>query len=451
MDITKLRNAADEAAAEVVKRSDEYDAIADNADASDEEYEDAKRALLEATDEAEKREQRVKDVEASEQARAKYTKEPGSENETEIKRDKITVDEPDMYTQRKPGFLQDLYRSQLKGDPGAAERIAKHQAYEIAKLEERAIATGTLGGIIPPQYLVDLYAKAPRNGRIYADQQNRDDPLPDTGMSLIVPRLTQGTAASVQATENATLDTQDVVELDLTVPVRTIGGYIPVSRQTLERASYSEGILFEDLVARYYAALDVDCLNGSGASGHMLGVLQTSGVLTSVAGVATITSIWPKIADIIQQINSNVGGLGYMADKIFMHPRRWGFFEAALDTAGRPIFGINGLPNYAPNADGEAAGYGPVGRIHGLPVYTDANIPTNFHTDEDPIIVSATRIVHLWERNEDPVTLSFEQQAGTALQVQLIAYGYAAFTAGRYPAASGYVYGAGLVAPTFGS
>jgi HK97 family phage major capsid protein len=235
------------------------------------------------------------------------------------------------------------------------------------------------------------------------------------------------------------------------VPVRTIGGYIPVSRQTLERASYSEGILFEDLVARYYAALDVDCLNGSGASGHMLGLLQTSGVVTSVAGVATLTSIWPKIADVIQQINSNVGGLGYMADKIFMHPRRWGFFEAALDTAGRPVFGINGLPNYAPNAAGEAAGYGPVGRIHGLPVYTDANIPTNFHTDEDPIIVSATRIVHLWERSEDPVTLSFEQQAGTSLQVQLIAYGYAAFTAGRYPAASGYVYGAGLVAPTFGS
>jgi len=449
MDITKLRTLADEAAAEVVKRSEEYDAVADNADASDEEYEDAKRALLEATEEAEKREQRVKDVQASEQARAKYTKtDDDPDLEPATRATKIKVDEPDMYTRGKPGFLQDLYRSQLKGDPGAAERIAKHQAYEV---EKRAIATGTLGGIIPPQYLVDLYAKAPRNGRIYADQQNRDDPLPDTGMSLIVPRLTQGTAAAVQATENTALTTQDVVELDLTVPVRTIGGYIPVSRQTLERASYSEGILFEDLVARYYAALDVDCLNGSGASGHMLGVLQTSGVVTSSTATATLTAIWPKIADVIQQINTNVGGLGYMADKIFMHPRRWGFFEAQLDTAGRPVFGINGMPNYAPNADGEAAGYGPVGRIHGLPVYTDANIPTNFHTDEDPIIVSATRIVHLWERSEDPVTLSFEQQAGTSLQVQLIAYGYAAFTAGRYPAASGYVYGAGLVAPTFGS
>jgi hypothetical protein len=30
----------------------------------------------------------------------------------------------------------------------------------------------TLGGIIPPQYLVDLYAKASRNGRVFADQVN---------------------------------------------------------------------------------------------------------------------------------------------------------------------------------------------------------------------------------------------------------------------------------------
>jgi hypothetical protein len=87
----------------------------------------------------------------------------------------------------------------------------------------------------------------------------------------------------------------------------------------------------------------------------------------------------------------------------------------------------------------------------GLPVFTDANIPTNLGagTNEDRIIVMASPVVHLWERAGDPVTLSFEQQAGTSLQVQLIVFGYVAFTAGRYPAASGVVSGAGLVTPTF--
>jgi HK97 family phage major capsid protein len=247
-------------------------------------------------------------------------------------RGRIEVSEPDMYSPESRSFLGDLYMSQMKGDLTATDRLTRHQNYE---LEKRAITTGTLGGLIPPQYLVDMYAKAARNGRIFADQVNRSDPLPDTGMTLIVPRLTQGTAAAVQATENNPVTTQDVTETDLDVPVRTIGGYVPVSRQTLDRAAYSEAIIFEDLIARYFAALDTSCLNGLGTSGDHLGVLQTSGVVTSSAPNATLTNVWPKIADVIQQINSNVEGLGYMADKVFMHPAALGLVRGGA-RHGRP-------------------------------------------------------------------------------------------------------------------
>ena len=47
----------------------------------------------------------------------------------------------------------------------------------------------------------------------------------------------------------------------------------------------------------------------------------------------------------------------------------------------------------------------------------------------------ASGLVHLWERPNDPVTVSFEAQAASSLQVQLVAFGYAAFTPGRVPAA----------------
>lgn len=361
----------------------------------------------------------------------------------------VQVNEADLYAKGSGrSFLGDLFASQIKNDPLASERIAKHQAFEV---ERYAVATATLGGIIPPQYLVDLVAKASRNGRVFADQVNHQD-LPDSGMSLIIPRLTQGLATGVQASESATVATQDPTETDLTVPVRTIAGYSPVSRQTLERAAYSDAILFEDLIARYWAMVDTQALNGSGSSGQMLGLLNTSGVSASTASTATVAGVWPKIADVIQQINTAVGGLGYVADKIFMHPRRWGFFEASVDSQNRPLFGIsdNG-PYFNVNGTGDPSEYGAVGRMHGLPVYTDANIPTNggAGTNQDSIIVASSGVVHLWERAADPVTLSFEQQAGTSLQVQLVAYGYAAFTAGRYPAAVGVVSGAGLVPPTF--
>jgi HK97 family phage major capsid protein len=269
-------------------------------------------------------------------------------------------------------------------------------------------------------------------------------------MSLIVPRITTPTAAGSQSAENAALTTQDAAETDLTVNVRTLGGYVPVSRQAIERAAYSDQILFEDLIARYWAALDTQAINGSGGT-QLPGLLGTSGISTSSATTATVAGVWPKIADVIQQINAASGGLGYVANKIVMHPRRWGFFEAALDSSNRPIFGISGQPMFNVQGTGEPSGYGEVGRMHGLRVFLDANIPTNqgTNTNEDRIIVFASDAVPLWERQGDPVTLSFEQQAGTSLQVQLIAYGYAAFTAGRYPAASGVVSGAALVAPTF--
>ena len=360
----------------------------------------------------------------------------------------MKIKEPDMYVAGGRSFLTDLYAAQLKSDGQAQERINKHQQREMEKF---AITSATLGGIIPPAYLVDLYAKASRNGRVFADQVN-NSPLPDVGMSIIVPRLTQGLAAAAQTTQNTTVVTQDITETDLTVNVNTISGYSPVSRQGLERAAYSDQILFEDLIARYWAILDTYCLNGSGSNNQPLGLLGTSSISASTASTATVAGVWPKIADVIQQINTAVGGLGYNASKIFMHPRRWGFFEAALDSQNRPLIVPSGGGFNQMGVDAnQAPDYGYVGQMHGLPVFTDANIPTNTgaSTNQDSIIVIADKVVHLFERAGDPVTLSFEQTGATNLTVNLIAYGYVAFTAGRYPGASGAVTGVGLVPPTF--
>lgn len=440
--LKELREAYNAACEALDKRIAEYDALA--ADASQEDVDAAGEAVREATVECDARDKAVKDAEAVERSRGQHQRVVIPDTPV---LPALRVDEPDMYGRGRRSFLDDLYRSQIKGEPGAHERISRHQQFE---LEKRAITSSTFGGLIPPQYLLDLYAKASRNGRVFADQVN-GKPLPDEGMSLIIPRLTTGTAAGIQATENTTVTTQDIVESDLTVPVRTIAGYVPVSRQGLERAAYNEEILTEDLIARYWQTLDFQCIDGSGSSGQILGLLGVSGIKTSAASSGDLIGCYPHIADVIQQIDTAVGGLGYRPTKIVMHPRRWGAFTATLDGDSRPILGINGLPLLNPAAVGEAAQYGFVGNLLGLPVYVDANIPTNLGggTNEDVILIFADPVVHLWERDEDPVTLAFEQTSGTALTIQLIAYGYAAFTAGRYPGASGTV--TGLTPPTFGS
>jgi HK97 family phage major capsid protein len=454
--LSEMLGAYNQACERVQEMVAAVDALDARDDATVEEYAAANDAVGEATEAADAAKRDLDQRQVIERARAGYKPEPvpaGANTD-------VRVDEPEMYQQGGPQtFLRDVYLRDLRHDPAAAERLARHQLYELQRIEKeagekRAVATATLGGAIPPQYLVNLYAKALRNGRVYANQANRSEPLPDTGMSLIIPRFTTGLAAGVQTSESTAVTTQDPVEADLTVNVRTIAGYSPVSRQTLERAQYSEAILMEDLGARYAAGVDSQCISGSGASGQILGVLNTASISTSTVATATVAAVWPKIADLIQQIETAVGGLGINADKIFMHPRRYGFFSAGLDSQNRPLLiPDSGGPFFNAMGDGgDVAAYGYTGtRLQGLPVFTDANIPTNLGggSNEDRIIVQASQVVHLWERDNDPVTLAFEQQAGTSLQVQLVAFGYVAFTAGRYPAASGVISGAGLIPPTF--
>src|SRR5205823_4932526 len=137
-------------------------------------------------------------------------------------------------------------------------------------------------------------------------------------------------------------------------------------------------ILFEDLTARTWSLLDQQLYTGTGASGQILGLLNTAGVVTSTSATATVAAVWPKISDLLQQISTNTGGIGYTADTIIMHPRRWFWFAAALDSQGRPLVVPAAANPVNPlGTSNTTSGYGFVGTLQGLPVYIDANVPTN--------------------------------------------------------------------------
>jgi HK97 family phage major capsid protein len=367
-------------------------------------------------------------------------------------------------------FFQDLFLAATspKANPRSADRIQRYRErterfirgrgltqinLATGQPETRAITSATMGGLIPPAYLGNLYAKASRNGRVFADQMNRSAPLPDTGMSVILPRVTTSSAAGVQATENTAVTTQDIAETDLTVPVRTLAGYLPVSRQALERGQYSDQVLFEDLTARYFALLDSQCISGSGSSGQILGALNTSSITTVSEATASAPRIYVASVNLIQQVNTALGGTGYVVTKAFMHPRRWQWLCAQMDSNSRPYVGQGTADsqNVYGYQDNNPTTPGYVGVWAGIPTYTDANINTTLgsSTNEDRIIFCATDVCHVWERSVDPVTVSFEGQTANSLQVQLVVFGYAAATWGRFPSATAVLTGAALATPAF--
>jgi len=443
---------------------------------------EAQEKIRAIDDEVAASQQRIVDLEAeqrSDEAAQRLAGELSRANGTTAdRRAPVTVtSEERTYSEEKSkrgkaSFFSDFYRSQ-QGDMGAQQRLQRHMVEVEREGEgaqsERAVATGGFAGLVVPQYLVDLAAPVIRAGRPLANAV-RHLPLPDQGMSVIVPRGTTGAAAASQATENTALQNTDEVWANLTVPVVTIGGQQDVSRQSLERgAPGTDEIVYTDLAGAYHAELDRQVANGSGASNQMLGMLQTAGInaATAYGAALTIGNFNLKVAGQIAAIAGQ--GRGIQPRLIAMNPRRWGWLTAQVDSQGRPLLpaqapmnavGINDNPG-AYGGDGDdpdvRSGYVVVGSFAGLPVITDANVPTNVGTNsEDPTLVIDPAHALLWEDGDGmPRQLRFDQTLGGNLTVKLVTYGYAAFTAGRYPTAFGKTGGLdaaagnGQIAPTF--
>lgn len=391
--------------------------------------------------------------------------------------DGVVQREPRTYTaatnrNEHVSFFQDAYRSEVRSDRGARERLERHaKEVEIEQREqfERATGTGAYAGLVVPQYLTDLVAPVLRAGRPLANLCNGHQ-LPNRGMQLIIPRGTTGATTAVQATENSAVSNTDEVLANLTVPVVTIAGQQDVSRQALERGEMIDSFVYGDLARAYAANLDNQIINGSGAAGQHLGVLNTAGITAASAYGAVITAalFTTKVAGQITAVNSV--GAGLFAKAIVLHPRRWGWLMSISDTTGRPIVTANTLGNFnalanitnqGDSADGEHGAINTVQYVgvmnNGLPVISDLNVPITVGTNSEDIGLASDLVeYHLWEEGDGaPTELRFDQTTGGSLTTKLVVYGYSAFTAGRYPGATGKFGGVdstatfGQVAPAF--
>jgi HK97 family phage major capsid protein len=362
----------------------------------------------------------------------------------------VVTNEPLTYAEenRSVSFFQDLYNSQFNGDIDASDRIRRHRQ-EMA-IENRDGTTANYAGLVVPQYLTDLAAELARAGRPFADQCT-SLPLPDSGLTINISRVTTGSSAAAQASENAAVSETDIDDTLLTADVRTIASGQQVSRQAVERGTGIDALIAADMMGAVATVLEDQVLNGSGSSGNMLGLSNISGInsVTYTDGSPTAAECYSKVVDGIQQINSNrFAG----ADLIVMHPRRLAWFQAETDSSGRPL--VVPTQNVPQNAlgTGPVAGYGVTGAsIAGLPVVTSGKISTGAGSggNEDVIFIVRRGDMLLFEDAGQPAMVRMDQTAGLNLTVTLVAYQYACFIGGRYPASISMISGTGLVAPSF--
>ena len=404
---------------------------------------------------AEELDTRIKELRAVQVANleaAKLRAEVNATDDTETRAvgNVVVTNEPLTYAEenRSVSFFQDLYNSQYNGDIDASDRIRRHRQ-EMA-VEHRDGSTANYAGLVVPQYLTELAAELSRAGRPFADQCT-SLPLPDAGMTINISRVTTGSSAAMQASENDAVSETDIDDTLLTADVRTIASGQQVSRQAVERGTGIDSLIAADMMGAVATVLEDQVLNGSGSSGNMLGLSNISGInsVTYTDGSPTGAELYSKIVDGIQQINSNrFAG----ADLIVMHPRRLAFLQAETDSSGRPL--VVPTQNVPQNAlgTGPVAGYGVTGAsIAGLPVVTSGKISTAAGSggNEDVIFIVRRGDMLLFEDAGQPAMVRMDQTAGLNLTVTLVAYQYACFIGGRYPASVSMISGTGLVAPSF--
>ena len=382
---------------------------------------------------ADLREIQVSHLEAA-KIRAEVAATDDNKPESEAPVNRVDVkSEPLTYSEHaSTSFFRDAYAAEFNGDAAAKERLARHQV-EMAH-ELRDSGSSNFAGLVVPQFLTGLAAPFLRAGRSTMDIANQL-PLPDSGLTVNISRITTGSSVAAQDGDNGAVTEATPDDTLLTVNVRTYSGMVDVSRQALERGTGVDGLLAADLVSAYNSAVNADVINGAGTSGTHLGILNTSGIGDVDKDDASPTAVETFTA-IIEAISTVTAARYVQPDIIVMHPRRWAYLTAGLDSSNRPLAGIQGQSGRNIVALGNPGAYGTAaGEVAGIPVVVDAGIPTNLGagTNEDAIIVANRADLVLMEQANSPLMLRYESVGSGTLTTRMVVFGYSAFTAGRYP------------------
>lgn len=346
------------------------------------------------------------------------------------------------------GFLMDISRQFMFQDVEAASRLSRHMQEERVERAEyltRAVGTGAFAGLTVPQYLTELYAPATAALRPFADICNRH-PLPESGMSVNISRVTTASSAAVQASENSAVSETNMDDTLLTVNVQTAAGQQTVSRQAIDRGTGIEDVTMQDLFNRVATTIDSTLLN------------QATNGLTNVATATTYTDatptgaeLYPKILGAAAGVEAALLAMGNPTHAV-MHSRRWYWLSSQMSSTW-PLINWAGIPVQAGGTADSSSSYGsgPRGVLpSGLQVIVDNNVGTALGAGtEDELYVVPASECHLWEDPNAPLFIRAEQPAAASLGVLLVAYSYFAYTFGRYANGMGKVSGTGLIAPTF--
>ena len=347
-------------------------------------------------------------------------------------------------------WFADVFRAKTEGNAEARDRLVRAQETRAGDLVS---TTATQGGVFaPPAWLVDQYITLARPHRVLANLA-QSEVLPRGISSINLPKVSGGSGAGVQGTQNSALTDTALTSTSVSSGITMIGGKQIVPRQLIDQSGVPfDRIILADLAADYAKQLDIQVINGSGSTGQLRGL---AGAGTTI----TYTTAAPKVVDATTNANSfysalvravnSVSTLRFLpANAVVMNPTRWAWVLEAVDSTGRPIVAPSGASFNALGTAGAPQAEGSVGNLLGLDVFLDPNIPVTMNSATNQDAVFVLRRDDIWLYESELETASFDATYADNASILFRVLGYSAFIPDRYAASTSVILGTGLVTPT---
>jgi HK97 family phage major capsid protein len=345
--------------------------------------------------------------------------------------------------------LRDREASNAEVDE-ARSRLTQHYAAsndEGGARQARALSTTTDsegGYLVAPVHLQNEFARYLVAGATTVGLVSQRPLAPKTTL-IKIPKQ-DGATVVAQHTQNNALTETSATFTTVNATVYRYGGAQTIPNMLLDRSLPGvDGIVLADLGRQLALKVNSDIINGTTPEGIL--AADGIGTATATAGTAVWGDLYPALVNAIMDV-STAHYAGTADLSIVMHPRRWGWILAQLDSEDRPLVG-SVMPNNAPAAfagvagpEADSGGPRPVGYVLGIPVYLDSTIPTTADTDQDRIIVGAFREAHLFQAAPKfgiSTEAEFLKDQTLVRVTQDIA-----FTAERYPGAFSVISGTAL-------
>jgi HK97 family phage major capsid protein len=345
-------------------------------------------------------------------------------------------------------FVRDMIFAHTRNDRGSWDRLHRHM--EEVAVETRDVSrtdTTSAGEFVPPLWLVDSFAPLARAGVVGAGLVT-EMALPGGTDSINIPKISTGTQAGFQASDNGSTANRDLVSSTVSAPVRTISGYDDVAIQLVDQSPLGIGIdrlIFGDLTADVNLQLNTAVVgNGDGTSGTIQGLYNAAGnsitwTETTPSGAGGQAAIAKALAQIAKNRYAD-------AEAIVMHASTWYYAASLVDSQNRPLIvpTANGVMNGTGVVTNAGAAQGLVGTLLGIPVYVDSTMPT-VNTNQFPILVGKFSDSFLFTSGLRTRVLNDAKSSTLGVRFQV--YQYAAL-AHRYPASISKITGTGVAVQT---